>query len=66
MVSGMYIPLELWRLLLKSSVVRGPKGGVAMLIWHDRRFAGKFSCWICSIAASSISCLSEARTHDGT
>jgi hypothetical protein len=34
MVSGMYIPLTLWRRLLKSPAVRGPKGGVR-ITWEN-------------------------------
>ncbi|MEQ9617047.1 MAG: hypothetical protein RLN60_03330 [Phycisphaerales bacterium] len=39
MVSGMYIPLELWRRQLRSSDVKGPKGGIVMS-WETckRRF----------------------------
>jgi hypothetical protein len=39
MVSGMYIPLELWRRLLKSPDVHGPRGGV-VITWDNcqRRF----------------------------
>jgi hypothetical protein len=39
MVSGMYIPLDLWRRLLVSPTIRGPRGGVA-LTWDNcqRRF----------------------------
>ena len=39
MVSGMYIPLDLWRRLLRSRAVRGPRGGVA-ITWENcrRRF----------------------------
>jgi hypothetical protein len=44
MVSGMYIPLELWHLLLKSSVVRDPKGGVALTWENSRRLTnGEFT-----------------------
>jgi hypothetical protein len=45
MVSGMYIPLSLWRKLLKSPVVRGPKGGI-QVTWENcaRRFSnGEFT-----------------------
>jgi hypothetical protein len=40
MVSGMYVPLNLWRKLLKSPAVRGPKGGVR-ITWENctRRFS---------------------------
>jgi hypothetical protein len=38
MVSGMYIPLELWRRLLKSRDVLGPKGGVTITWENTRRF----------------------------
>jgi hypothetical protein len=40
MVSGMYVPLSLWRRLLKSPVVRGPKGGIR-ITWDNcaRRFS---------------------------
>lgn len=59
MVSGMYIPLELWRLLLKSPVVRGPKGGVALRWENSRRLTnGEFTNllrngWIGSAAGES-------------
>jgi hypothetical protein len=36
MVSGMYVPLELWRTLLDAPDARGPKGGV-VISWE--------SCW---------------------
>lgn len=60
MVSGMYIPLGLWRRLLKSAAVRGPRGGVA-ITWDNcpRRFAnGEFTSllrlgWIGSAAGRS-------------
>jgi len=45
MVSGMYVPLNLWRRLLKSPVVRGPKGGI-QITWENcaRRFSnGEFT-----------------------
>lgn len=40
MVPGMYIPLDVWRRLLKSPEVRGKRGGVAVG-WHNcrRKFA---------------------------
>jgi hypothetical protein len=36
MVSGMYVPLILWRRLLRSPSVRGPRGGVA-ITWENTR-----------------------------
>lgn len=41
MVSGMYIPLELWRLVLKSRAVRGPKGGIAVTWQNSRRLINR-------------------------
>jgi hypothetical protein len=40
MVNGMYIPLDVWRRLLKNPVVRGKRGGVAVG-WHNcpRKFS---------------------------
>jgi len=60
MVSGMYLPLGLWRRVLKSSSVRGPRGGVAIR-WGNcpRRFNnGEFTSllrngWIGSAAGQS-------------
>ena len=60
MVSGMYVPLELWRSLLDAPEARGPKGGV-VIIWDNclRRFNnGEFSSllrngWIGSAAGES-------------
>jgi hypothetical protein len=34
MVSGMYLPLELWRRILNSPAVRGPRGGIA-ITWEN-------------------------------
>lgn len=34
MVSGMYVPLALWRRLLDSPAVRGPRGGV-VVTWEN-------------------------------
>ena len=34
MVSGMYVPLELWRSLLEAPEARGPKGGV-VITWDN-------------------------------
>ena len=45
MVSGMYVPLSLWRKLLKSPRVRGPRGGI-QITWENcaRRFSnGEFT-----------------------
>lgn len=45
MVSGMYIPLDLWRRLLQSRDVHGPRGGV-VITWENcrRRFSnGEFT-----------------------
>jgi hypothetical protein len=59
MVSGMYIPLELWRLLLKSPAVRGPKGGITVTWENSRRLTnGEFTNllrngWIGSAAGES-------------
>jgi hypothetical protein len=40
MVSGMYVPLSLWRQLLESPSVKGPRGGV-VVTWENcvRRFS---------------------------
>jgi hypothetical protein len=38
MISGMYIPLELWRRLLKSGQVRGSRGGIKITFENARRF----------------------------
>jgi hypothetical protein len=59
MVSGMYIPLELWRLVLKSPAVRGPKGGITVTWENSRRLTnGEFTNllrngWIGSAAGES-------------
>ena len=62
MVSGMYIPLDLWRRLLQSRDVRGPRGGV-VITWENcrRRFNnGEFTSllrqgWIGSeVGASGV------------
>ena len=34
MVSGMYVPLGLWRSLLESQVVQGPRGGI-LITWQN-------------------------------
>lgn len=60
MVSGMYVPLELWRRLLDAPEARGPKGGV-VITWDNclRRFNnGEFTSllrngWIGSAAGES-------------
>jgi hypothetical protein len=60
MVSGMYVPLGLWRRILKSSAVRGPRGGIT-ITWDNvgRRFNnGEFTSllrggWIGSAAGES-------------
>jgi hypothetical protein len=60
MVSGMYLPLDLWRRLLESSEARGSKGGV-VITWDNclRRFNnGEFTNllrqgWIGSAAGES-------------
>lgn len=60
MVSGMYVPLVLWRRLLRSPAVRGPRGGIAVT-WENtrRRFNnGEFTGllrngWIGSAAGES-------------
>jgi hypothetical protein len=60
MVSGMYLPLALWRRVLKSPVVRGPRGGI-VIRWGNcpRRFNnGEFTNllrngWIGSAARQS-------------
>lgn len=59
MVSGMYIPLELWRQLLKSPAVRGPRGGITVTWDNARRLNnGEFTNllrngWIGSAAGES-------------
>ena len=60
MVSGMYLPLGLWRRVLKSPAARGPRGGV-VIRWGNcpRRFNnGEFTSllrngWIGSAAGQS-------------
>lgn len=60
MVSGMYLPLALWGRVLKSPVVRGPRGGI-VIRWGNcpRRFNnGEFTSllrngWIGSAARQS-------------
>jgi len=60
MVSGMYVPLELWRRLLDAPEARGPRGGV-VITWDNclRRFNnGEFTNllrngWIGSAAGES-------------
>ncbi|MGA2858945.1 MAG: hypothetical protein ABSE40_18910 [Candidatus Sulfotelmatobacter sp.] len=59
MVSGMYIPLELWRRLLKSPAVRGPRGGITVTCVNSRKLTnGQFTNllrngWIGSAAGES-------------
>jgi len=60
MVSGMYVPLGLWRRLLDSESARGPRGGVR-ITWETcrRRLSNsEFTCllrhgWIGSAEAQS-------------